>query len=204
MGFLNGAYTKEEEKYIKHFRVAIFGSARIGKEDRVYHQVTELAKEIAENDIDIVTGGGPGLMEAANLGERLSNNSNSSSIGLTIQLPKEAKGNRHLDVKQHFQKFSNRLDHFMLLSNVVVIMPGGIGTCLELFYTWQLTQVHHIEPIPIILCGQMWRELIDWVRNQPLEQKLLSPEDLNNIYCVDSNEEVLEIIFQEKEKSEGK
>ncbi|MCF7905945.1 LOG family protein [Candidatus Gracilibacteria bacterium] len=203
MGFLNSTFTEEEKKYIQHFRVAIFGSARIGKEDRIYHQVTELAKEIAENNIDIVTGGGPGLMEAANLGERLSNNTKSRSIGLTIQLPNEAKGNRHLDIKQHFQRFSNRLDHFMMLSNVVVVMPGGIGTCLELFYTWQLTQVHHIEPIPIILYGEMWQELFAWVQKYPLQKKLLSPEDLQNIHCVDSNEEVLEIILKEREKTEG-
>jgi len=194
----------EEELYIKHFRVAIFGSARIGKGDSVYNEVTELAKRIAEHGIDIVTGGGPGLMDAANLGERLSNNKDSQSIGLTIQLPFESKGNRHLDIKKHFQKFSSRLDHFMTLSNVIVVMPGGIGTCLELFYTWQLTQVHHIEPIPIILYGEMWHELIDWIKKWPLKQKLMNPQDLENIFCVHSNEEALNIILAEKKKTEGK
>ena len=194
----------EEELYIKHFRVAIFGSARIGKGDSVYNEVTELAKIIAENGIDIVTGGGPGLMEAANLGERLSNNTNSKSIGLTIQLPTEAKGNRHLDIKKHFQKFSSRLDHFMTLSNVVIVMPGGIGTCLELFYTWQLTQVHHIEPIPIILYGEMWNELLEWVKKWPLKEKLMNQGDMDHIFCVKSNEEALNIILAERKRVEGK
>ncbi len=194
----------EEELYIKHFRVAIFGSARIGKGDSVYNEVTELAKAIAENGIDIVTGGGPGLMDAANLGVRLSNNKDSKSIGLTIQLPTESKGNRHLDIKKHFQKFSSRLDHFMMLSNVVIVMPGGIGTCLELFYTWQLTQVHHIQSIPIILYGEMWNELVEWVKKWPLHEKLMNPTDLNNIFCVKSNEEALNIILEERKKVEGK
>lgn len=199
--------TVAQEFYEKHFRVAIFGSARIKPHDALYKNVTDLARAIASEGIDIITGGGPGLMEAANLGQKLSGNTDSHSIGLTIELPFEAQGNRHLDVKQHFEKFSDRLDHFMALSNVVVVMPGGIGTCLELFYSWQLTQVKHICNIPIILHGQMWSELIQWVRQFPLEKSLLSAHDLQNIFCTQKDEEALKIIrdtfqmYQEKGES---
>lgn len=189
------ALTIEDELYINHFRVAIFGSARIKPDHDIYKKVTDLAKMIAENDIDIVTGGGPGIMEAANLGEKLADNEKSQSIGLTIELPFENEGNKHLDMKHHFEKFSGRLDTFMALSNAVVVMPGGIGTCLELFYTWQLTQVHHICNIPIILHGHMWHELYGWVKNWPVKNGLVSPEDLRNVFCVADNEQAMEIIL---------
>lgn len=188
-------HTVDQELNVDHFRVAIFGSARTKPEDEIYQDVMTLAEEIGKHDIDIVTGGGPGIMEAANLGHQLSHNGKSHSIGLTIELPFEADSNKHLDVKKHFAKFSNRLDHFMALSNVVVVMPGGIGTCLELFYTWQLVQVEHICHIPIIVHGEMWHELIDWARKYPLAKKLVNSEDFNNIFCVSNNEEAMEIIL---------
>ena len=187
--------TVEQELKEHHFRVSIFGSARIKKDDELYKQVYNLAESIAQHNIDIVTGGGPGIMEAANEGHKKVSNGNSHSIGLTIRLPHETKGNKHLDIKKHFDKFSNRLDHFMALSNAIIIMPGGIGTCLELFYSWQLSQVKHICHIPIILHGEMWDELLKWVKEYPLKANSLNPEDLNNIFCVSNNKEALEIIL---------
>ena len=90
-------------------------------------------------------------MEAANAGHAEGDkDEKADNIGLTIQLPWEAHGNKHLELKKHFNKFSGRLDHFMALSRAVIVAPGGIGTCLEFFYALQLVQVKHIKPVPII------------------------------------------------------
>jgi uncharacterized protein (TIGR00730 family) len=185
-----------------HFRVAIFGSAQIKKDDEIYKQVRDLAHAIGKRDIDLVTGGGPGLMGAASFGHSMAQNEDAQSIGLTIDLPHEAHANKHLDLKRHFHKFSSRLDTFMELSDVAVVVPGGIGTCLELFYTWQLAQVKHTANTPIILLGEMWHELIKWVRKYPLKEGLISAGDLDNIFCVETKEQALEIIFKLQEKHE--
>ncbi len=197
-------HTFDEELAIDEFRVAIYGSARTTPDHEVYQNVATLAKSLAEKNIDVVSGGGPGLMEAANYGHQLAKNGDAHSIGLTIELPFEAEGNKHLDLKKHFQKFSNRLDHFMMLSNVFVVMPGGIGTALELFYTWQLTQVKHIKNVPIILHGEMWHQLMEWVKGEPLKRKLMDAEDFQNIFCVNNNDEAMEIILDWQKKWKGK
>lgn len=179
------------------FRVAIFGSARLKKDDKIYKQVYRLAKEIGKNHFDLVTGGGPGLMEAANSGHEVGDKKHrSDNIGLTIRLPWEVKHSKHLEIKRHFNKFSNRLDHFMALSNVVLIMPGGVGTCLEFFYTWQLIQVKHINPIPIILIGKMWQELIKWVKKYPIKKNLISLGEMDWIFIAKNNKDALKIILK--------
>lgn len=189
----NKAFNKEF--YEKHFRITIFGSARIKKDDKIYKQVFNLAKDLGKQGFDVITGGGPGLMEAANAGHGAGDTKNKAhSIGLNIKLPFEEQGNRHLEIKREFDRFSNRLDHFMILSNVVIVMPGGVGTCLEFFYAWQLTQVKHICNIPIILCGKMWQELIEWVTKFPIKQGLINKSDLHNLYIVQSNKEALDLI----------
>ena len=140
-------------------------------------------------------------MEAANAGHAEGDKDNKSdSIGFTIQLPFEAKGNDYLEVKKHFQKFSNRLDHFMALSDAVVVMPGGIGTCLEFFYTWQLTQVKHICQIPIIMVGEMWTELINWTKKYPVAKELISKSDLDNVHVAKNNEEALKMVLKAYDK----
>jgi hypothetical protein len=182
----------------KHdFRVAIFGSARLRKNDKVYKQVYELAKEVGKHKFDVVTGGGPGLMEAANAGhEEGDKGKKADSIGLIIKLPWESRGNKHLEIKKEFARFSKRLDTFMALSKVAVIMPGGIGTCLELFYAWQLVQVQHIKPIPIILVGKMWEELVKWIKKHPLKKGLISKKDLDNIHIAKDNKAAMKIILK--------
>lgn len=179
-----------------HFRVSIFGSARIKEGDHWYKEVYRLAENIAKQDIDVVTGGGPGIMEAGNAGHRAGRrpDSKAHTLGFTIHLPWESEGNGYMDAEKHFKRFSNRLDHFMALSHAVVVMPGGIGTCLELFYTWQLTQVGHMCKIPIILRGRMWKGLLQWVRQQPLHHGLISADDMDNIFLVENSDEALEII----------
>ena len=178
-----------------HFRVSIFGSARTNKEDDVYKQVYGFAKTMAEEGIDIVTGGGPGLMEAANAGHAAGDPRNEAqSIGLTVRLPFESSGNQYLELERHFDKFSNRLDTFVSISHAAVIMLGGIGTCLEFFYVWQLIQVKHIYQMPIILIGEQWEGLLDWIVKYPLKSKLLNKEDLDVIHVVKNNEEAVALI----------
>lgn len=184
-----------EELYKKHFRVTIFGSARIQKDDPIYKEVYELSKLIAGENIDLVTGGGPGLMHAANAGHMAGRKDDAvHSMGLNIKLPHEQDANRHLDIKHDFERFSARLDHFMMLSDVVLVAPGGVGTLLEFFYTWQLIQVKHICDIPIILLGDMWPELIKWVEENPLKNGLLNKEDLDSNFLVKDADEAFDII----------
>ncbi len=186
----------EEKKRKYDFRVTIFGSARIKQNDPIYKQVFALAKNIGQHGFDIVTGGGPGLMEAANAGHEAGDKGDmSDSIGLMIKLPWKTKKNKHLEIKKKFNKFSNRLDNFMALSSVVVAVPGGVGTTLELLYTWQLTQVKHMPPIPIILIGKMWRPFIEWIKKYPIKKGLINKSELSNIYIAKNNKEAMRIIL---------
>jgi len=188
-----------------HFRVAIFGSARTKRGDPRYNLIHELAKQIAENGMDIVTGGGPGLMDAASRGHHVGRkNKNIYAVGLTIHLPKEQKESYHLDVKKDFHMFSKRLDNFIHLSNVVVVAPGGIGTLLELMYVWQLVQVKYSCGIPIILFGGVWEDFIKWIKKGPLKNKFLDKEDLDLLYEAKNCDEAMKIIkFAYKEYNKG-
>jgi len=179
----------------EHFRVAIFGSARIKRNDQNYRMIYKLSKMIGKENIDIVTGGGPGIMEAANRGHKAGAQEKSSSWGLLIQLPREQIANKSLDIKRNFSKFTNRLDSFAELSNVFVVAPGGIGTTLELFYIWQLTQVKKIrKEVPIILMGEMWEPLIKWMEQWQLKRNLISKNDLEGIIFAKSPEEAMKKI----------
>ncbi|SMF55587.1 LOG family protein [Pseudobacteriovorax antillogorgiicola] len=176
-----------------YYRVSIFGSARIKEDSEEYKRVYKLAKMLASKNVDIVTGGGPGLMEAANAGAK-EGSDKARSFGLHIELPFEADTNSHLDVKYHHRRFSSRLDEFMRISHAVVITPGGIGTLLELFYTWQLMQVDHIAPRPIVLMGDMWKGLMDWLEQFPVKNKLMDQSDFDRLVFASSSEEVLKIL----------
>lgn len=187
----------------RFFRVSIFGSARLSPDSSMYHDVYDLAYKLSMRGVDIVTGGGPGLMQAANKGAK-AGSKKSRSFGLAIELPFETSPNAHLDVKKQHKRFSSRLDEFMRISHAVVVTPGGIGTILELFYAWQLIQVGHIKPRPIILVGEndYWQGLIDWIEKGPLNQELLSEEDLNSIKVCKSIDEVIVQLESEISKFE--
>jgi uncharacterized protein (TIGR00730 family) len=182
----------------RFYRVCIFGSARIKPETLMYNDVVSLAKMLAGEGIDILTGGGPGLMEAANKGALLgreAKQSKSRSFGISIELDFEPIPNSHLDVKRHHQKFSSRLDDFMRLSHSVVVTPGGIGTLLELYFSWQLIQVKHMTPRPIVLMDKaFWQGIISWMKDQPLGRGLISNHDFNYLQIVDSPEEAFNFI----------
>lgn len=189
------------------FGVAIFGSARVKMNQKSYALVFQLAKKIGMHGYDLITGGGPGLMEAAAAGHTEGDKLRRADlIGLTIRLPFEQSVNRYLELRKHFSTFSSRLEYFMALSNVLVVTQGGIGTMLELFFTWQLMQVKHIEFKPIILVGRMWEELIVWMKKYMLRENLVSKEDFHPIYIARTVEEAMKIIdeYHEKYEKEGK
>lgn len=182
----------------RFYRACIFGSARIKADTKEYNDVFTLTRYLAWRGIDVLTGGGPGLMEAGNKGAQLGQqekNTKSLSYGISIQLDFEPVPNQHLDVKRHHQKFSSRLDDFMRLSHIIVVTPGGIGTLLELFFAWQLIQVKHISLRPIILLDKkFWTGLIEWMKAHPLGRGLVSAKDFDFIKIVDTAEEAFEIV----------
>jgi len=189
------SFQMEKELDGNDFRVTIFGSARIKRKDPLYNQVKVLAEMLGERGFDIVTGGGPGLMEAANEGHgKWSKKIKSHSIGIGIKLPKEQKFNKHLDIKKELPRFSERLDTFMALSNAVVVAPGGIGTMLELLYTWQVAQVKQICDVPIILLGKQWPPLIKWLEKYPLKSRYFEEKDLKLLFLAKDSKEAIKMI----------
>lgn len=191
-------FNLEKELSEKQFRVAIFGSARIKPNSKYYKEVAKLGELLGKEGLDVVTGGGPGIMEAAckghDIGRRKKKNHHTHAYGLTIRLPKEQKDNNHFDMKKDFNKFSERLDYFIELSNAVVVATGGVGTLLEFLYTWQLVQVEKINDMPIILLGEQWKPLIEWIKKGPLKHKLLNKTDLDSIYIARNANDAFKII----------
>ena len=187
--------TVSNELKKKRFRVTIFGSARIKRSSREYKDVYNLAKLIGEKNIDLITGGGPGVMKAASAGHKAGSKDNGAyTIGLGIKIPREQKINQYVDVKKNFKRFSERLDNFMLLSNVVIVTEGGVGTMLELFFTWQLLQVRHTHNIPIVLIGKQWKGLIKWLKKGPLKKKFFKKEDLELLHLAKNSNEAIKMI----------
>ena len=200
-------FIEKEIRQLEHnrfFRCCIFGSARIKHNSKVYQDVAELARLLAGEGIDILTGGGPGLMEAANKGAKLGQKekrSKSLSFGISIQLDFEPIPNSHLDVQRHHQRFSSRLDDFMRLSNCIVCTPGGVGTLLELYFSWQLIQVQHIDRRPIVLLDKSyWTGLIKWMKEIPTERGLIGAKDFDWVTIADTPEEAFEIVSAEHKK----
>lgn len=192
----NDMVSVADEMREDHFRVVIFGSARIKPGTRDYNRIYSLARMIGEEGMDVVTGGGPGLMDAAMSGHFAGkrDRNHSHEIGLQIKLPREQHDSKHLDVKKEFERFSERLDTFMVLANVIVVAPGGVGTILELFYTWQLMQVQHTCKLPIILLGDMWPDLVEWIKRWPGKHKLLDEEDIEMLYLSKHCKDAMQII----------
>lgn len=186
---------------VEHYRVSIFGSSRIRRGDPIYEEVKKLSSELARMGVDIVTGGGPGLMEAANAGAVEGQiGTQSRSFGLAIHLPTEEQANPFVDKVFRHRTFFSRLHHFIRLSSAFIVMPGGVGTALELFMVWQLLQVKHMKEHPLILVGTMWPGLIDWIRGTMLERGLISPSDFDVVNLVGSSEEAVPIIRESYER----
>jgi len=191
---------------IEHFRVSIFGSSRIKKGDPIYDEVKKLSHDLAHLGVDIVTGGGPGLMEAANAGAvEGQRHKGSRSFGLAIHLDVEEGLNPFVDKVYKHRTFFSRLHHFVRLSSAYIVMPGGIGTCLELYMVWQLLQVKHIKQHPLILVGDMWYGLIEWMKENMEKRNLVSPLDMSIVTVVSSGAEAIPLIKSALEKfREGK
>ena len=180
---------------VEHYRVSIFGSSRIRSGDPIYEQAKKLSFELSRMGVDIVTGGGPGLMEAANSGAREGRGAgHTRSFGLAIHLPTESDANPFVDKVFRHRTFFSRLHHFIRLSSAFIVLPGGIGTALELFMVWQLIQVKHVTEHPLILVGTMWTGLIDWINEVMISRGLASPQDMNAVSVVSSYEEAIPII----------
>ena len=181
----------------ERYRVTIFGSARAKPGSFVYDEVKRVAAALAEMGCDIITGGGPGLMQAANEGAAAVNApERNRSVGIRVELPFEQEVNPFVELAFEHKSFFSRLHHFVLASDAFVVTPGGIGTVLELMLVWQLLQVKHVQDAPLILVGKMWAELVDWARKNLLgpELSLASPEDLTIPRCVDTADEAIALI----------
>jgi uncharacterized protein (TIGR00730 family) len=176
------------------YRVAIFGSARAQSGTYVYEEVKRAAAAFAGLGCDIVTGGGPGLMQAAN--EGAASVGAPGSIGIGIELPLEQSFNPFVEQAFEHETFFTRLHHFVIASDAFVVVPGGIGTALEMFMVWQLLQVRHAENVPLVLVGRMWTGLVDWARSSMLDPRLQLAEDADFRIpmCVDTADGAIAII----------
>lgn len=183
------------------YRVSIFGSARVQPDEFAYVETRRLAAALAAMDCDIVTGGGPGLMQAANEGAATVPGA-SKSVGIRIELPFEQDVNAFVTQAFEHRTFFTRLHQFVLTSDAFVVAPGGIGTVLETMMVWQLLQVGHIKDTPLILVGKMWPGLVEWARTTMVhvEPRLVNPEDVEIPRCVANADEALSIIRKHHEE----
>ena len=183
----------------ERYRVTIFGSARAKPGTVAYEETKKAAKALAEMGCDIVTGGGPGLMQAAN--EGVNTNADAKSLGIRVELPFEQHVNPFVELAYEHRTFFTRLHHFVLASDAFIVAPGGIGTVLETMMIWQLLQVGHLRETPLILVGRMWPGLIEWVRDAMLsfETPLINAEDVGIPVCVSNAEEAIEIISRHRQ-----
>lgn len=181
------------------YRVTIFGSARAAPGTVAYEETKRAASALAAMGCDIITGGGPGLMQAANEGVETAGGS--QSVGIRIDLPFEQDVNPFVELAYEHKTFFTRLHHFVLASDAFIVAPGGIGTVLETMMIWQLLQVRHLNQTPLILVGKLWPGLIDWVRDGMLsfETPLINPEDVNIPICVANADEAIAIIRRHRE-----
>jgi uncharacterized protein (TIGR00730 family) len=181
----------------ERYRVTIFGSARAKPGTYVYDEVKRVAAALAEMGCDIITGGGPGLMQAANEGAAAANApERNRSVGIRVDLPFEQEANPFVEQAFEHKTFFTRLHHFVLTSDAFVVTPGGIGTVLELMMIWQLLQVRHVQDTPLILVGKMWAELVNWAKTHLLTAQLplANPEDMNIPRCVNTADEAIALI----------
>jgi hypothetical protein len=177
--------------------VSIFGSARIPP-DSAYYMLTEsIARKLSDAGFAVISGGGPGVMEAANKGAFFGK---SPSVGLNIQLPHEQHTNSYQDVSQTFRHFFARKVMFVKFASAYVVMPGGFGTLDELMEALTLVQTGKTRRIPIILVqSSFWGGLVDWFRDRLVGEGMISPEDMDLIQVIDEPEQVVDAIFRHYE-----
>jgi uncharacterized protein (TIGR00730 family) len=176
----------------ERYRVSIFGSARVKRGSFAYEETRRMAKALASMGCDIVTGGGPGLMQAANEGAAEAPG-RSRSYGIRVDLPFEQDVNAFVSEAFEHRTFFTRLHQFVIASDAFVVTPGGIGTVLETLMIWQLLQVRHLEKVPLVLVGKMWPGLVEWAKNTMLstDPPLANPEDMAIPRCVADADEAI-------------
>jgi uncharacterized protein (TIGR00730 family) len=176
--------------------VAIFGSARTRPDDPVYKAAEETAALLARSGCAVVTGGGPGIMEAANKGAF---EAGGVSIGCNIELPHEQKSNDYLTLSLKFKYFFVRKMMFVKYSDAFVIFPGGFGTLDELFESLTLIQTGKIHNFPVVLYGsEYWRGMLDWLKGPMLAERKIVEEDFRRLHLTDSPEEIVKIVSDSK------
>jgi len=174
--------------------VTVFGSARAEPGSPYYNACLKVAENLARNGFAIISGGGPGIMEAANKGAQ---NANGISVGLNIELPMEQEPNAFQDIRVEFRYFFVRKLMFVKYAVGYIIFPGGFGTMDELFEALTLIQTRKIRGFPVVLVGSAyWKGLIDWLRTTALPHGAISPEDIDLMHVVDDPEEVSDIILR--------
>jgi uncharacterized protein (TIGR00730 family) len=183
------------------YRVTIFGSARARPGTFGYEETKRAAAALTEMGCDIITGGGPGLMQAANEGAAAAPGPN-HSVGIRVDLPFEQHVNPFVEQAFVHRTFFTRLHHFVLTSDAFVVAPGGIGTVLETMMVWQLLQVRHLRDTPLILVGEMWPDLVEWARHSMVlvDTPLANAEDMLIPRCVPGADEAIELLREHYQK----
>lgn len=179
-----------------HDAISFFGSARLEENHPYYQKTVQLAELLSQHGFAIISGGGPGIMEAANKG---AHQQNQISVGLNIELPLEQKPNPYQTISLNFRYFFVRKVMFVRYSMGYVCMPGGFGTLDEFFEALTLMQTHKVYPIPLVLFGSdFWGGLLEWLKIKMLEYGTISAEELSLITITDDPQEVLEIMTKHR------
>ena len=172
--------------------VSIYGSARVKPEDELYQKTEEIAHRLGEAGFSIITGGGPGLMEAANKGAA---KAGVKSVGVNIELPEEQLPNTYSNISLSLRHFFVRKVLLVKYATAFIIMPGGLGTLDELTEVLTLMQTHKIKPFPVLLYGSdYWNGFLDWLRNYTLDRNFISAEDLHLLRVYDDTEEIVDAV----------
>ncbi len=172
--------------------VTFFGSARTGPDSPIYQKTEEIASLFVKSNFAVITGGGGGIMEAANKGAA---EAGGTSVGLNIILPYEQEPNPYANIRLDFKYFFIRKVMFIKYAAAYIIMPGGFGTLDELFEAVTLIQTQRIKSFPLILVGaNYWNGLLDWIRHRLLEEKRISPQDIDILQVIDDPEEVVRAV----------
>lgn len=172
--------------------VSIFGSARVSPGEPIYRKAEDIAFRFAKAGFSIITGGGGGVMEAANKGAA---EAGGTSVGMNIELPFEQKANPYANVKMEFNYFFIRKVMFIKYALAYIILPGGFGTLDELFEAVTLIQTHRIKPLPVILVeSDYWGGLLDWIKSRLLDNRMISPEDIDILQMIDDPQEIVKAV----------
>jgi len=188
--FVDGFYLMSKQKNL----VSIFGSARLKPDSRYYQLAVQVAKELVKRGFNVLTGGGPGIMEAANKGAQ---EQKGDSVGVAIELPNEQDVNKYIDHGrlQTFRHFFVRKVMFVKYAHGFIVMPGGFGTFDEFFEALTLVQTKKTRAFPIVLMGsEYWKGLVDWIKTTVVREEMISPEDLNMFYVTDDPVEAATMI----------